>query len=764
MNEKESYDAFGAGARAEAHARRRRIRERHVCPSTSTNESDRTRVRFDSHSHSNDESKRKERPSRGARAPFEFDPVDGARARWRANAGDESEPRRANAVVRNEERPRKSTTSSLEAFDALAYVTRAHAKTSLETLRAAIERASGTERETSDRRRRVVGEHLPSFLSCLDAVEDARRALRTGMEEDGGEDGACAELERRLEESARRARASARHVIELEKKMMKITRVMRAMVRHKDAFEAPRVIREHLAAREYAEAASARERFRAAFGDQLSSSYVLSEIDREIEGDVKAAEDLIAERLHAGALADAQAEKHVRALNVLRACRQVASADDDRDASAAHVYIDRVVVHVCEDVSASMNVDEASEKCRLSIARVAKLTARMDVARSEHAHQALEKVQIAYIDMAKKSFDEISSSRAETHVGRRIDGLFEKCKSMARIGRALATTYNKLCEIVRIEHLGPLQQQNMRFCVSVRVHLELAWKLATTTFDLSSENVNAVTEALVQDARLVLKIANLYWYHADVSDLKSVECARDVESLLEALYATFGATLARVHEESARRGSGAALRALAFASVVIHECADFKRQFPALFALAPAADAARVAFEDASADMTKQLVSAFVDEHMRDELRPLIKIFFDPARERASAAGARITNTCEKIIKCMALMCRSSLSVTPTQASQIMETATSDVIDTLLAELTAVIGREGTPPITLTHFSFDFDFIRVALEPMSSKSARDGALRLVELTSRADRDRIARLDGEIARLSVYLRILGRGSS
>ena len=126
----------------------------------------------------------------------------------------------------------------------------------------------------------------------------------------------------------------------------------------------------------------------------------------------------------------------------------------------------------------------------------------------------------------------------------------------------------------------------MRCSVSLRVHLEQSWKLATSALTSSTVDVNAITTALVQAAHRVLQISASYWcLDSDLSERSSVENGREVESLLAAFYSTYVAALARLCEDRHKKAAEELLRLVQHTVVIRQAFMDSGKQFKSLFAL-----------------------------------------------------------------------------------------------------------------------------------------------------------------------------------
>jgi hypothetical protein len=187
-----------------------------------------------------------------------------------------------------------------------------------------------------------------------------------------------------------------------------------------------------------------------------------------------------------------------------------------------------------------------------------------------------------------------------------------------------------------------------------------------------------------------------------------------------------------------------------------------------MFALSSTANVSQQKFDDNVASVSKKLIDIFVDVHMRDVMTPLMTTWLDRSSSLMTANRPHhgISAPCEQVIKNMSLMCRTSMSVAPTQTRAIMELTMSRVIETLRSNFTKFIGTSGISVEVMDRLRFDFELLRVAIDPMSSKSARDGAARLIELASRLatsfqlQAERIAHRDLELIRISTHLRILG----
>jgi len=668
---------------------------------------------------------------------------------------------------------RAALTVSDDAFDPELYLAAAHERSPTAALKRGVDHVESSSAYDARARRALVAEHLPSFLMCVDAAEDARKLLRKGMEE-RGEFGATAELEQRLERVAKSARASVREVSELEQRRDKLLRVLETLERHKDVFQLPEDVRAALARGDYSVAATMSTRAFTAFSGQ--NSYILEEILKEIVNYIKTAEEQLAERLFVGALDDAVAEKNVLALQTLRLCRcgvGASDVDDDSDMNAVQIYVDRVVSRAREEIIAARDdIDNASKSCCLFIARIARLASRMDVLHTACAHQALEKVQITYVGILKDDFDAIINARPATQSERRVDVALEKCERMALVSRALATTYEASQLLVLGKHLGPLQQQNMRCSVSLRVHLEQSWKLATSALTSSTVDVNAITAALVQAAHRVLQISASYWcLDSDLLERSNVENGREVESLLAAFYSTYVAALARLCEDCHKKAAEELLKLVQHTVVIRQAFMDSGKQFKSLFALSPAAIVAQKKCDENVAQASSQLIEMFVDVHMRDFISPLLTTWLDQdsLMKPMNRSNCAVSRSCEQLIKHMSSMCRSSMSIAPTQTRVIMELTMMRIINTLRSSFTKLISANDLSLVYMDHLRFDFELLRVAIEPMSSKSARDGASRLIQLAARLakssqlEAERVAHRDLEINRLSTHLRILGRGT-
>jgi len=646
----------------------------------------------------------------------------------------------------DEKRARRATlarmTATAKEFDATAYLVAAHGERTREELARGATRLEAEGDAMRASTRSSAAEELPTVLACLDAMEDARGVLRRGREE-AGEFGATAELEARLSRAWKSARESLREVFEIEERREKIARALEAMKRHEDVFGIPEAVREALSRGDYARAAETYRRARASFTGQRSR--VLDAVLDEVEENVKSAEERMYERLYVGDLDDAHAERIVTALQTLKLCRpaltsgkgEVADAGD-----AVHIYLDRLVEYACEELtnaasSDDFDVETLSRGYRALFVRVWRFATLMDTCASPYARDALTRVQSVYVGFMKSRFDNSLNKRTiETDAGqsnRRFDALIEKCAKMSRIGFSLSYTYDILSTRLRLQPdlIDALQQQYTRFSVSLRVHLEQALKLAVQPL-VQDQRLETTTQSFFRDARVVFQVTTEYWLDERFTPWMINAGSRDVGSLIDTFYDAARSLAALARE--LRRGPLASLGAL---KMIENECVAFCGEFK-VTTTGIGNEANREAFKDDISRTTQMFLDEFVGGEMSAMFVAVRRWFAAPV-----AHNLESRMECVDVLHRVRSTYESAASTVPELATAISQDVASRLVDALRAEFTSNLSQLRSTAGTLR---VEFELLKLALDARSTKQARDGASRLVDLASRVapDDDAIAR--------------------
>ena len=428
-------------------------------------------------------------------------------------------------------------------FDARTYARAAYGTRTTAELREGLERARMRDRDAERARKAVVGENLPSYLACLDATEDARELLKKARE-DRGEFGVAAELEARLRRVGESARTSLGTVFALEKKRAQIVRVLGVIARHPNIFGAPATAREALSRGDFAYAATLCREAHVSFGGQ--NSKVLDIVLQELLDDIKAAEERLCERIYVDDLDDAKAESVIVALRQLQCCKPYVDTSA-RVPDVLWVYIDRLVESACyalTNVTISDSTSEYDEEAlgrtfREHFFRVWRFAMLSDVGNAPRAQRSMASIQIRYVELLQSRFDDALYNRLDqatdvdvSRTSRRFDVLMDKCDKMVQIGVSLSHTYDVLRTRLDLppDLFGPLQQQNTRITVSLRVHLEQAIKLASPT--LAEFARSPSIDAYQNDMLRIFRAASNYWCNEKLTPQMVAENARDSTALI----------------------------------------------------------------------------------------------------------------------------------------------------------------------------------------------------------------------------------------
>jgi exocyst complex component 2 len=646
----------------------------------------------------------------------------------------------------DEKRARRATlarmTTTEEGFDARAYLVAAHGERTREELARGATRLEAEIDAVRASTRMSAAEELPTVLACLDAMEDARGVLRRGREE-AGEFGATAELEARLSRAWKSARESLREVFAIEERREKIARALEAMERHEDVFGIPGAVREALSRGEYARAAETYRRARAAFSGKRSR--VLDAVLDEVEENVKSAEERMYERLYVGDLDDAHAERIVTALQTLKLCRPALTSSQGEvtaAGNAVHIYLDRLVEYACEELtntasSDDFDVETLSRGYRALFVRVWRFVTLMDTCASSYARDASTKIQSVYVGFMKSRFDNSLNKRTiETdaeQANRRFDVLIDKCAKMSCIGFSLSYSYDILGTRLSLQPdlLEALQQQYTRFSVSLRVHLEQALKLAAQPL-AQDQRLETTTQSFFRDARVVFQITAEYWLDERFTPWMINAGSRDVGSLIDTFYDAARSLVALARE--LRRGPLASLAAL---KQIENGCAVFFDEFN-FTGTGIGNEANRVAFRDDISRTTQMFLDEFVGGEMSAIIVAVRRWFAAPVEKTLESRPE-----CVDVLHRVRSTYESATSTVPELATAISQDIAARLVDALRSEFTSNLSQLRPTASTLR---VEFELLKLALDARSTKQARDGASRLVDLAARVapDDDAIAR--------------------
>lgn len=667
-------------------------------------------------------------------------------ARWVMDAGAREVEARRTAAAALDARSRT--------FDGWMYLAAARREASARALR---EEADGarraSERAVEGRRMRVV-ECLPMYLACLDAVEDARETLRRGREERDGEFGATSELATRCERAARCARETLRGVFELNERRQKITRALEALERRSDVFGVPGKIREALARSDYAEAAELRGRALASFSG--SPSRVLSAVLEEIDRDVASAAERLYERLYVGTLDDDEAEKTVTAIQTLG----VSTAETDVG-DAPILYLDRLVEVGCAEMTTLASADEWDDEAlgrlyRAHFMRAWRFATLTDASASTRGSALLDKLQLVYVGLVKARFDNfLSKQRAastDLRTSSRFRAVMEKCEYIARVGLSLLRTYDVLH--ARLE-LKPCvfeitQQQHARISVILRVQLELALKMAAQR-NAGDDKLSHAQVFLRRDARLIFDTAAGYWRNSALSAKIVEESARDVNALVDAFHVAASAVLARPSETS--RDLNELLSSMRLNAALRVEYGALQKAI----AIDLRQNGSASTFEDELTSALSHFNSRFIEGNL-DILRTLSRQWFASSVD-TSASVSSVRKECLSVVSALATNRAAACAFCPQVEPELFQTIVHGLVDYLRREFTSNLA---TLQPSMRQIRLEFEFMKLALEPLCTKTARESATRLVDLASRvcgsAD-DALARASALQRELSAHVDLL-----
>ena len=610
--------------------------------------------------------------------------------------------------------------------DAQRLMATEHGEATIEGLRDAAERARRGAEADDSRRKMLAAECLPAYLAGLDVAADAREALVRAREEGEGGFGAARELEARCERASRLARDGLREVFELEERRGKLERALETLERRRDVFGIPGVVREALARGEYENAADERGRATAALEGSAKDSAVLRAVLDDVENAFSSAAEHLFERLYVGELNDDEAEQTVIALQTLGVSTSETDVGD-----APMVYVDRLVEWACEDLAnvestiEDDDVEVLGRACRANFMRAWRFAELTGATRSPRERHALDKIQLAYVNIVKSRFDAALNTRtiaSESRSTRRFDRLLEKCSKMTRIGLSLSRTYDVLHTRLELKPCAfeAMFQQHMRCSVSIRVHLEQALKIASQNIVDGDHHVKVVRGFFRDDARAVFEIAARYWQHKSLTHQMIKSGSRDLSTLVDAFYASASSLLITERRE--------VLRDLRFAM-------DLRDEFDALCESAMidivhvGDPIVRMAFVDASKRSVDALRTEFVDATVNE----LVALSQKWLRAPADSSVIDSRRECIDVISAIARAHEAAMRETPRVALELAQAIILRLVDAVRRDFAEHL--LAFRPV-MRHLRLEFDLFRLALDSLSPKPAREGTARLVDLVSR----------------------------
>lgn len=627
---------------------------------------------------------------------------------------------------------RRAVAASLDArsrtFDGWMFLSATRRDASGRALREEADEARRVSERAAASRRMRASECLPTYLACLDAVDDAKETLRRAREERDGEFGATSELDARCERAARSARESLRGVFELHARRQKIMRALETLERRSDVFGVPVKIREALARSDYAEAAELRGRALASFSG--SPSRVLRSVLEEIDSDVASAAERLYERLHVGTLDDDEAQKTVTAIQTLG----VSTAETDVS-DAPILYLDRLVEECCVELTEMASVegwdDEAlGRACRARFMRAWRFATLTGASTSSRGSALLEKVQLVYVGLVKERFDNfLSTSRAapkELRMTSRFRACMEKCVYISRVGLSLLRTCDVLHARLELEPcmFEAMHQQHARISVILRVQLELALKIAAQR-EAGDDKVSHAQGFLRRDARLVFETAEDYWMSSALS-AKTVEAsARDVNALVDVFHVAATAVLERPSETS--RDPKELLSSMSLNAVLRAEYDALRKSI----SINLERTGSTSTFEDEATRCFDELRSNFIESSL-DTLKTLSRQWFASSVDTMAVVSG-VRNECVSVVSAIANNHAAAGALCPQVEPELSQAIVLGLVDHLRREFTSSL--TSLQP-TIRQLMLDFEFMKLAIEPLCTKTARESAARLVDLASR----------------------------
>lgn len=665
-------------------------------------------------------------------------------------------------TLRARRRVRDEVSIASEGFDALTYLGAAHGTRSEDELRAGADNVRLSIEDEEGSRKDFVAEHLPNYLACLDAMEDARGLLRQAREENG-EFGVTYELETRMTKTAESAHQSLGEVFDLEDKRAKLVRVLKLFEKHKDLFSLPSTIRDALSKGDYDAVAKSCDYAFASLSDQHSQVWDI--VLDEIRTDIHKARERLYEKLYVGELDDSDAEKTILALRTL--ARYAQAVPDANFPDPVKLYIDRLVQYARDEMSELMSSNRAdvqllSREFRSHYVRAWRFITLLGDSRESNAKDALKSLQLDYADLVKATFDETLHRSTVSVNTPPLDAVMAKCDSMMRVGVEPLVTFDILRDKLQFSssELGLLQQLNVRCGVSLRVHLEQAMKLSfqTSLSEQSPETlVNTVFAAVMQK---VFAVATQYWCNPLVGQDSRDMCSRDVTSLLQCYHRlSVEFTLRLVdHASSDATGETTHLDRIRLVHEIETSMRQCSTQFQALHALSTEEHSGLALFQEKMADVLKTLTKSFIDVQVAR-----VKSLQESWMATKCASDVATLTPRDGVIEVIRLLanvrCSAAGVLSQSESRLISDAIQRRCVDDLRDRYTQLLNStagDSSMRTALACFAFEFEFLKIALERAASEAALSGLARLTDIARRVSptSDQIAlnrALQSEISR-------------
>lgn len=683
-------------------------------------------------------------------------------ARVLGEKGTESDSDVSLETLRARRRVRDKVLITSEGFDPLTYLGAAHGTRSEEELRVGADNVRLSIEDEEGSRKDFVAEHLPNYLACLDAMEDARGLLRQAREENG-EFGVTYELETRMTKTAESAHQSLGEIFDLEDKRAKLVRVLNLFEKHKDLFSLPSNIRDALSKNDYDAVAKSSDYAFASLSDQHSQVWDI--VLDEIRMDIHKTRERLYEKLYVGELDDSEAEKTILALRTLARCAQ--GLPDANFPDPVKLYIDRLVQHARDGMFAFMSSDGAnvqllSREFRSHYVRAWRFITLLGDSRESNAKDDLKSLQIDYADLVKAKFDETLHRSTVSVNTPALDAVMAKCDSMMRVGIEPLVTFDILRDKLQFSssELGPLQQLNVRCGVSLRVHLEQATKLSFQT-SLSGQSPMALVNTVFAVAMpRVFAVATQYWCNPLVGRGTRNMCSRDVASLLQCYHRLSVEFTHRLVEHASSDVTGETtyldcIRLVNEIEANMRQCSD---QFHVLDVLLTEEQSGLVLFQEKKADVLKTLTTSFVDFQVA-RVKSLQESWMSTkCASNVSTLTAR--DGVIEVIRLLANVRRSAAGVfSQSKTRLISEAVQQRCVDDLRDRYTQLLNStagNSSLRTSLAAFAFEFEFLKITLESAASEATLSGLSRLTDIARRVSptSDQIAlnrALQSEISR-------------